>query len=273
MLLVLSFVLLAGLLWVEPRAANPILPLELFRDRLFATAVTHGFASGFAMFGIASFMPFYVQSVLGTSATAAGAILTPLLFSWVLASITGTRLLLHFSYRSLARVGMTSLVIGTFLMTRVGIDTPYWMLVINMSLMGLGMGLSVPILLIAVQTTAPRELLGSATSSVQFSRSIGGTMGVSIMGVILAMRLAEALAREGVNPASVSLNGLMDSTVPLASLAPLRDALAIAVQAAFVVPFFAAVAAWIVAYLAPHGHLTSRPAAIAEAQVEEVSRI
>ncbi len=271
MLLVLSFVLLAGLLWVEPRAANPILPLELFRDRLFATAVTHGFAAGFAMFGVAAFMPFYVQSVLGTSATVAGAILTPQLFSWVLASITGTRLLLRFSYRSLARVGMTSFVIGMFLMTRVGIDTPYWILVINMCLMGVGMGLSVPIFLIAVQTMVPRELLGSATSSVQFSRSIGGTMGVGIMGVILAKRLTEALTTEGVNPDSVSLNGLMDPTVPMASLAPLRDALVVALQAAFVAAFFAAVAAWIVAYFAPHGHLARKPAMAAETQVEELS--
>ncbi len=270
MLLVLSFVLLAGLLWVEPRAANPILPLELFRDRLFTTAVMHGFAAGFAMFGITSFMPFYVQSVLGTSATAAGAILTPQLLSWVLASITGTRLLLFFSYRSLARVGMTSLVIGTFLMTRIGVDTPYWMLVVNMCLMGVGMGLSVPIFLIAVQTTVPRKLMGSATSTVQFSRSIGGTMGVSIMGVILATRLAGALTTEGVNPDSLSLNGLMDSTVPMKSLEPLRDALVIGVQAAFVVAFIAAVAAWIVTYLAPNGHLAPKSAAMVETQAEEV---
>ncbi len=271
MLLVLSFVLLAALVWVEPRTPNPILPLTLFRDRLFTTAVAHGFAAGFGMFGVTSFMPFYVQSVLGTSATAAGAILTPQLFTWVLASITGTRLLLKFSYRSLARVGMTSLVIGAFLMTRVGTDTPYWMLVINMCFMGLGMGLSVPIFMVAVQTTAPRELLGSATSAVQFSRSIGGTMGVSIMGVILTMRLAGALTAEGLSSDSISLGGLMDAGVPMASRGPLRDALAIAVQAAFVVALFAAIAAWIVAYFAPHGHLGQKPGVVAASQAKELS--
>ncbi len=269
MLLVASFGLLAALLWVEPRAANPILPLTLFRDRLFSSAVSHGFTAGFAMFGIASFMPFYVQSVLGTSATAAGAILTPQMLIWVLASITGTRLLLRYSYRTLARVGMTSLVIGVFLMTQVGVDTPYWMLVINMGLMGLGMGLSIPIFMVAVQTTAPRELLGSATSALQFSRSIGGTMGVSIMGVILAMRLTDLLAAQGVSADSISANGLMDAKLPIASLEPLRDALAIALQSTFVVAFVAAVAAWIVVNLAPHGHLGEKPVTAA-APAEEL---
>ncbi len=258
-LLVMSVILLAGLLWAEPRAANPILPLTLFRDRLFTSAVSHGFTAGFAMFGIASFMPFFVQSVLGTSATAAGAILTPQMFAWVLASVTGTRLLLRYSYRTLARAGMTSLVIGVLLMTRVGIDTPYWMLVINMSLMGLGMGLSVPIFMVAVQTTAPRALLGSATSAVQFSRSIGGTMGVSVMGVVLAMRLTDILATQGMSGGNMSVNELMDTSLPVASLEPLRDALANGLQATFVMALFAAVAAWMVVQLAPHGHLGKKP--------------
>jgi len=93
-LLGVAAILLAALMWVEQQAADPILPLPLFRERLFGSACLHGFLSGWAMFGSISFVPLFVQSVMGTSATAAGASLTPLLLGWVGASIIGSRLLL-----------------------------------------------------------------------------------------------------------------------------------------------------------------------------------
>ncbi|MDE3088601.1 MAG: MFS transporter [Chloroflexota bacterium] len=257
-LLTLSMVSLAALLWVEPRAANPILPVSLFRDRLFATSIGHGFLAGFTLFGCASFIPFFVESVLGTSATAAGATLTPQLLAWVGASIIGTRLLLRFNYRSLALTGMTLLVIGSFLMTQVGQSTPQWILFVNVALMGMGMGLSVPAFLIAVQSSVPRQSLGTATATVQFSRSIGGTVGVSVMGVVLAMRLAQGLVAAGIDPEMVSVGALLDpinGSATAASLAPMRGALASAVVGAFAVGLIAAVGAWVVTALAPRARI------------------
>lgn len=256
-LLTISMALLVGLLWVEPRVANPIVPLALFRERLFATATGHGFLAGFAMFGSASFIPLFVQSVLRTSATAAGATLMPLMLAWVAASIIGTRLLLRVSYRSLAMVGMTSLVTGALLMTRVGAGTPQWVLFVNVALMGIGMGLSVPVFLIAVQSTVPRQSLGAATATVQFSRNIGGTVGVSVMGVILALQFTAGLAGAGLSAETVSLNVLLDSSAGAAAamVGPVREALAAAVQAVFVAALASALGAWVVTALAPRGRI------------------
>src|SRR6185503_7236702 len=91
-LITVAVVLFILLLWVERRAADPILPLSLFRDRLFSTATAHGILTGWALFGSISFIPLFVQAVLGTSATQAGITITPMLLGWVTASIIGTRL-------------------------------------------------------------------------------------------------------------------------------------------------------------------------------------
>ena len=93
-LIAASVILFALLLWIESRAADPILPLHLFRERLFSVAIAHGVLTGWAMFGSISFVPLFVQSVLGTSATQAGIAISPMLLGWVGASIVGTRLLL-----------------------------------------------------------------------------------------------------------------------------------------------------------------------------------
>ena len=120
----LSWVLLAAfliltvlLLRVERRAADPMLPLHLFTDRLFNVTILHGIFAGWAMFGSLSYVPLFVQAVLGTSATQAGITMTPMSLAWTLASILGGRLLLKIGYRTLALFGMVMLCTGTFLMT------------------------------------------------------------------------------------------------------------------------------------------------------------
>jgi EmrB/QacA subfamily drug resistance transporter len=250
--------LFGGLAWVERRAADPVLPLSLFRDRLFAVACAHGLLAGWAMFGSATYVPLFVQAVLGTSATAAGATLTPLLISWVLASIVGSRLLLTLGYRTLALVGMVLLTAGAFLMTRIGVGTSQLSLAVSLSLMGTGMGLSIPAFLIAVQSAVPRRFLGTATSTVQFSRSIGGVLGVSVMGVVLSTRLAANLQAAGLDPASVSLNSLLDPLAQSASSTldvALRGALAGAVQSVFVLALIAAAIGLVATAVAPAGRI------------------
>jgi hypothetical protein len=138
--------------------------------------------------------------------------------------------------------------------------TPYWLLAINVAFMGVGMGLSVPAFLIVVQSSVPRQSLGTATATVQFSRNIGGTIGVSVMGVVLALRLATGLASAGIDPNSVSLSGLIDPIsggTAAASLEPLRGSLAMAVQSVFVISLLAAIGAWIATSFAPRGRLSS----------------
>ena len=173
-----AIALFIALWWVERRAADPILPIPLFRDSLFSTATAHGLLTGWAVFGSISFIPLFVQSVLGTDALQAGITITPMLLGWVGASIIGTRLLLRVGYRNLSIIGTALFAVGAFLMTLVGANSSQLMVMVFVTMMGIGMGLSIPAFVIAVQTSVERRHLGTATSMLQFSRSMGGTLGV-----------------------------------------------------------------------------------------------
>ena len=257
LLIAVAVALFVVLYVVERRAADPVLPLELFRDRLFATATAHGVFSGWAMFGSLSFVPLFVQTVMGASATEAGSTLTPMMLGWVLASIVGGRLLLRMSYRTLAVFGMVLLTLGAFLVSQAGSDTTRAVIMVYLSLMGIGMGLSIPSFLIAVQSAVGRRQLGTATSTLQFSRSIGGTLGVSVMGTYLATRLATGLTALGMDPASVDLNSLMDTTggASAALNGPLREAMATAIEGVFVLAFVAAALALVATTFSPTGRI------------------
>jgi len=243
------------LLWVERRAADPILPLQLFRDRLFSTATAHGVLTGWALFGSISFIPLFVQAVLNTSATQAGITITPMLLGWVTASIIGTRLLLSIGYRKLGLVGTATFTVGAFLMSRAGMNSSQISLMVFVALMGIGMGLSIPGFLIAVQTSVERRQLGTATSTLQFSRSIGGTLGVSVMGAALSARLAASLIASHLDPELVRqlLDPIPGSEVVIAEGA--RVAMADAIHLVFVIAFVAAVLAMVTVFFTPRKEL------------------
>ena len=265
----LAALLFIVLLWVERRVADPILPLPLFKDRLFAVAVSQGLLAGWAMFGSTSFIPLFAQAVLGTSATAAGSVLTPMMLGWVGASIIGSRLLLRYGYRTIALAGMATLVVGTFFMTRISPQTTLPMLMVSVALMGIGMGLAIPAFMIAVQSSVERKVLGTATATLQFSRSIGGTLGVSVMGVILSTQLARNLRLAGVASAGIDLNALLSPTtqaVASAVNAVLRAALTGALQSVFVAALIAAVAGLVVTALAPRGNVFDTTPALEAAE-------
>jgi EmrB/QacA subfamily drug resistance transporter len=253
-LIVAAVVLFGILLWVENRAVDPILPLHLFRERLFAVATAQGMLAGWAMFGSISFVPLFVQSVLGTSATQAGITISPMLLGWVGASIVGTRLLLKVGYRRLAIVGAFLLVVGSFLMSTAHADISQTLIMVYVTLMGIGMGLSIPSFLIAVQTTVARRSLGTATSTIQFSRSIGGTLGVSVMGAALSASLAASLSASG-----LGLDLISQLLNPLGSQGVINDAARIAVADAidlvFRIAFAAALLAFVVTLFSPRRDL------------------
>lgn len=254
-LIALATALLIALLWVEWRAADPILPLHLFRDKLFAISTSHGILTGWAMFGSLSFIPLFVQSVLGTSATQAGITIAPMLLGWVGASIVGTRLLLKVGFRRLAIFGTSLLVIGTFLMSRATENTSQLLLMVFVTLMGLGMGFSIPPFLIAVQTTVERRYLGTATSTMQFSRSIGGTIGVSVMGAALSARLVSNLSASGLDLDLVAqlLNPLPGAETVINEAA--RAAVAGAIHIVFVIAFITAFLGFVATLFAPRQEL------------------
>jgi MFS family permease len=183
--LAVCLIFTAAFLRIEGRVPDPILPLELFRSRLFVTTTVCLFLSGVAMFGAISFIPLFVQAVLGGTAIQAGSVLTPVSLSWVMGSTLGGRLLNRFGYRSLAVAGMVGLTGGYVLFTGLRAGSPLSHAAVSGMILGLGMGLITVTTVVAVQSAAPRDQIGVVSTLPFFFRNIGATIGVAIMGAIL----------------------------------------------------------------------------------------
>jgi len=218
-LIAACIVLMAVFVGAERRTRDPLLPVDLFRNRMFSTSALTGLLAGMALFGTISFIPLFVQGVIGGSATQAGSVLTPLLLGWVLFSTVGARLLLRFSFRRVMFSGMCLMVLGFLFLDTIGPGTPISTLLIYMGLIGAGMGMVMISSLIAVQSGVPRELLGIATSTAQFFRSVGGAIGVAIMGAVMAQGMASRFAELTAGKDAGSLRSLVDN--PNALLDPL----------------------------------------------------
>ncbi|HVF29322.1 MAG TPA: MDR family MFS transporter [Pyrinomonadaceae bacterium] len=193
LLLAVSAVLLGLFVYVELRASDPIIPFDLFRNKTVTIAVLAGFLGGIAMFGAISFIPLFAQGSLGFSATEAGSLLTPLMLTWVTASVIGGRLMLRIGYKSVTIVGYIALTLGFTMLAMFDRDTSRLWLYADLMVIGAGLGLSMLTLLIAVQQAVERSKLGIATSLNQFARSIGGAIGVAILGAVLTAALASEL--------------------------------------------------------------------------------
>jgi EmrB/QacA subfamily drug resistance transporter len=191
-LLVVAAIMLAAFLVVERRAAEPLLPLWLFRDPIIAVSSVAGFLLGIGMFGVILYVPLFMQGVLGISATRSGSLLTPLLVGAVIASIAAGNIIGRTGrYRMLAVAGSALATVGMFLMAAMNGSTTHWEVLRNMVIAGLGIGMMQPIYTLVVQNVAPRAQMGAATASQQFFRSIGATVGVAVFGSILLSRYHE----------------------------------------------------------------------------------
>jgi EmrB/QacA subfamily drug resistance transporter len=195
-LAVLGVVLIGVFVWWEKRAAEPILPLSLFRSRVFSVANGMGFTIGMAMFGAIIFIPLYLQLVYGASPTSSGLRMVPLMAGLLVAAITSGRVISRIGrYRPFPIAGTAILVVGMFLLSRLDVDTPPWVASVYMMVVGVGIGLVMQVLVLVVQNDARPENIGVATSTATFFRSVGGSFGVAIFGTIFASRLADELAQ------------------------------------------------------------------------------
>ncbi len=184
---------LGFVLWkVEKASPDPVLPLGLFRWRLFAVTILQSLAIGWVLNGVTAYVPLFVQKVQGKSATEAGASLTPMLLAWVTASVVCARIMLRIGYRGPAIGGMVAVIAGAVLLGLMQAGSGKLLLISSMVLMGAGFGFTVPAMLIAVQMMVERQLMGTATATIQFARSIGGSIGVGVMGAFLNWRMASA---------------------------------------------------------------------------------
>jgi EmrB/QacA subfamily drug resistance transporter len=206
-------------LW-ERRVPEPILPFDLLRNQTVAASVACMAFVGMAMFGTISYVPLFVQGVIGTSATSSGVVLTPLLLGAVTTSfISGQIVSRTGRYRPNTLIGPLVLGLGELLLWRMGVNSTNAEAARNMVIAGIGLGMMMQIFVLSVQNTVSRSAMGTATALTQFSRSIGATLGVALMGVIVNQRL----------PANIRTEGTVIHRLPLAG----RVALANAITPAF----------------------------------------
>jgi EmrB/QacA subfamily drug resistance transporter len=200
-----SILMLAAFLFAETRAAEPVIPLALFRNPIIAICAIASFVLGMGMFGIIIYLPLFMQGVMGVSATQSGSLLTPLMMAAVVGSIAAGQFTSRTGkYKVLALTGSFLLAVGMILFARMNGDTLRIEVVRGMVIVGLGIGLIQPVYTLAVQNAAPREHMGAATASTQFFRSIGSTMGVSIFGSVLLTIYKHDFAN-GVPPGTPSI--------------------------------------------------------------------
>ena len=271
LLLLAAAVLLGIFYWAEKRAKDPVIPFDLFRNRTIAIGVGCGFLAGIAMFGAISFVPLFAQGVLGFSATQAGSLLTPLMLSWVSMSVIGGRLMLRVSTRLITIAGFAVLTLGFVLLSLFGRESSTTWLYFDLVVIGAGLGMTMLTLLIAVQQAVDRSQLGVATSLNQFSRAIGGALGVAILGAVLTAGLASQLRAVAANGSGVlteqqaadfasNPNALIEpgeqSSISKEQLSALRGAMEKAIRPVFLVGAVMSLLAFFVSMLLPK-HITT----------------
>jgi EmrB/QacA subfamily drug resistance transporter len=190
-----SVVALVLFVFVERRAPEPVLPVRLFRNPVFAVAGPLSFIVGFAMLGGITFLPTYLQFVQGTSATMSGIRMLPMVLGLLIAAIgSGNAVSRTGRYRVFPIVGSIGMVVGLYLLSMLDEHTGFWLMSLYMFVLGVGIGLSMQVLVIAVQNTVDYGDLGVATSGVTFLRTIGSSFGVAVFGSVYASQLGRKIA-------------------------------------------------------------------------------
>jgi len=265
-LFALFLVLLVLFLRQEQQAPDPILPLTLFQNRIIAVSSIGGVILGILMFGITSYVPLFVQGVKGGTATSAGITLGPLLLAWPIAATISGRIVIRYGYRFTAVLGMAFATIGTGMVTLFTAGTSLPFIVIAMLIIGTGLGLASTAFILAVQNAVPWKLRGVATALTQFVRTIGGTIGVALMGTILnaqmALRFPAIFARfpaataslpKTVSQANVLLTPDVRASLPAAFLHQLQLAFAQSLFWIYLLMFISAIIGAALMFLLPGG--------------------
>src|SRR4029453_1295283 len=163
--------LIVGFLLVERRASEPIVPLELFRNRIFVVTSAVGFIVGFALFGAVTYLPLYLQIVKGHSPSSSGLLLTPMMAGLLVTSVGSGQLITRFGrYRPFPIAGTALMTLAMFLLSGIGVSMPVWLTALYMLVLGFGLGMTMQVLVLAAQNAVPYELLGGATSGSTLSR-------------------------------------------------------------------------------------------------------
>ncbi len=261
-LAIAGVVLLVLFILQEGRAAEPLIPLRLWRDPVFSVASGLEFLVGFSMFGAIVFLPLYLQTVGGASAENSGLLILPLMAGLMASSISSGRMITKTGrYKRFPIVGTATIAVGMYLMSTMGVGTSRLTSSLYMVVLGLGMGMIIQVMVLAVQNSVPHSDLGTATATETFMRSMGGAFGVAIYGAIFTNRLAFNLGELLPGGAgSVNTDQLQGSPQAIRSLPPaVRESVLLALARSIHVVFLCAVplaiAAFLVTWLLPEKEL------------------
>jgi DNA-binding MarR family transcriptional regulator len=250
---------------VEARAAEPILPLALFRNRTFVVTSAVGFIIGLALFGAVTYLPLYLQVVKGRSPTASGLLLTPMMAGLLVTSILSGNLISRYGhYRRFPIAGTAVATLGLYLLSHINASTSSLTVALYMVVLGLGLGMVMQVLVLAVQNAVDYRYLGVATSGSTLFRQIGGSIGVSAFGTIFSSNLARELSSRvprGVHVPAAA-NPAVVHQLPARIKTPYIEAFAAALQPVFVTAAIVAFAAFLLSWLLPE--LSLRQTAAAE---------
>jgi len=251
-LVAVAVVATIGFLFVERRASEPVLPLRLFANRAFWVASTVGFVVGFALFGSVTYLPLYLQVAKGATPTGSGLQMLPQMAGMLLTSIASGQIISRTGrYKIFPLLGTGIMTVGLFLLSRMTVETSTLAASGIMLVMGLGLGMVMQVLVIAVQNAVDYGDLGVATSGATLFRLIGGSVGTAVLGAIFALRLAGELV-QALPPgtASAPSAGAAITTEMLAALSPdVRLAYAHAFAASLSTVFLVATAVSLVGFL------------------------
>jgi EmrB/QacA subfamily drug resistance transporter len=247
-----TVVLLAIFVQIEKRASEPVMPMRLFTNGIFRTSFATSAMVGFAMFGAITFLPLFLQVVHGASPTSSGLQLLPIMVFLLICSISsGRRISATGRYRRFPIAGTALISVSLYLFSHIGVHTSYWVGAIYMAFLGAGLGLTMQVLVLAVQNSVKYSDLGAATSLATFARSIGGSIGVAVFGTVFNNRLATNLPKHIPHSALAALHGTNVAANPaqVKHLPPLvRDGLRIAFSDSLHVVFLSAVPFALVAF-------------------------
>ncbi|HEY7398631.1 MAG TPA: MDR family MFS transporter [Gaiellaceae bacterium] len=266
-LIVASVVLVPAFVFAESRAAEPILPLGLFRNRVFSTTSVVGFIVGFALFGAITYLPLYLQVTKGAAPTRSGLQLTPLMAGLLITSIVSGQLITRLGrYRMFPIIGTAVMSVAMFLLSRLEVGTSLWVAAFYSFVLGLGLGMVMQVLVLAVQNAVPYDVMGVATSGSTLFRQVGGSIGVALCGTIFTSQFRAQL--DSRLPASVHVPRVATPAVirglPVQLHAAFADAVAAALHPVFLVATGVSVLAFVLAWLLPEVPLR-RAAGTAEA--------
>lgn len=223
----------AAFIAIERRAAEPILPMSLFRQNVFVITSILGFVTGATLFGAVTFLPLYLQIAKGISPTVSGFLLIPLTVGILIASTSAGQFMGRTGrYRVLPVIGMGLMLLGAILLTQIARDTGRVVFGLSLAVLGMGLGCIFPVVTTAVQNAVPRAQLGTATAAGVMFRQIGGSLAVAVFGAMFAGRVADALGTHAAE-LGAEIGPQMMATLPPALQETVASAIVTAIHPIF----------------------------------------